>query len=97
MHTKTSKIASFFAHRRQKVENSANKRYFRLNLSVFNASVESASDQFRVNFTEELHYDTIIFNIHGRRHSPLLTPIGACSLISKFCFPQNSHPKFDIN
>ena len=43
-------------------------------------------------FTGEPYVTSSLSNSMGGGIRPLLTPMGACSLISKFCFPQNSHP-----
>ena len=79
-------------------------RHFRLHVSVFIASAEGASENVWV-FHRRAAYDVICFKFHGRGASapppfvPLRAPMpmGACSMISKFCFSQYLHPKFNIN
>ena len=70
----------FFARRRQKRKNFAIFRRFRLNLGVFNASAEGASEKFRVFYRGTAH-DVITFKFQGGIRpppcSPLLTPMGA--------------------
>ena len=58
----------FFARRRQKMENFAIFRRFSLNLCVFHASAEGASEKFRI-FYRRTAYDVIIFKFQGG-HSP---------------------------
>ena len=78
-------------------------RHFRLHVRVFIASAEGASENVRV-FYRRAAYDVIFFKFHGGKVLPLpppplraRMPMGACSLISKFCFSQHLHPKFYIN
>ena len=86
-------ICQFFAYQRQKVENVANFRYLRLNLSVLERAPKARPKN--LEFYRGTVHDVIKF--HGMRQPlppTLLTLMGACSLITKFCFSQNSHPKF---
>ena len=81
------------------MENFANFRCLGLNLSLFKASAEGASEKFRVLQGNCLrrHYFQIPLE-KGIRPllTPLRTPMRACSLISKFCFSQNAHAKFSL-
>ena len=75
--------------------------HFRLRVRVFIASAEGASENVRV-FHRRAAYNVIFFKFHegcGQVPPPLRKPMpmGACSLISKFCFSQHLHPKFNIN
>ena len=54
----------FFARRRRKIRNFAIFRCFRLNLGVFKASAEGASEKFRVFYTGTAN-DVIIFKFQG--------------------------------
>ena len=94
-------VDCFSVRRSRKSKIFALLRHFRLRVRVFIASAEIASEKVRL-FHRRAAYDAIFFKIHegcGQVPPPLRVPMsmGACSLISKFCFSQHLHPKFNIN
>ena len=99
--TTPKKVDCFSVRRSRKRKIFALLRHFRLWVRVFIASAEGASENVRV-FHRRAAYDVIFFKFHEGcgQVPPLLRapmPMGACSLISKFCFSQQLHPKFNIN
>ena len=100
--TTPKKVDCFSVRRSRKRKFFALLRHFRLRVRVFIVSAEGASEiNFRVFHRREA-YDVIFFKFYegcGQVPPPLRAPMhmGACSLISKFCFSQHLHPKFNIN
>ena len=94
------RLTVFSVRRSSKRKSFALLRHFRLHVRVFIASAEGASENVRV-FHRRAAYDVIFFKFHGGKCTlyPLRAPMpmGACSMISKFCFSQYLHPKFNIN
>ena len=68
-----TKMTYFSARRRRKRKFSRFFRRFRLNLRVFHASAEGASENFRVFFTGTA-YDVIIFKFQGGATAPGCPP-----------------------
>ena len=77
-------------------------RHFRLHVRVFIASAEGASENVGYFAGGQLMTSSFSNNMGGGK-CPLCPPLrvpmpmGACSLIRKFCFSQHLHPKFNFN
>ena len=76
-------------------------RHFRLHVRVFIASAEGASENVGYFAGGQLMTSSFS-NSMGEASAPLPPlrvpmPMGACSLIRKFCFSQHLHPKFNFN
>ena len=76
------KIVDFWRANGENNSNFAIFRRFRLNLGVFNASAEGASEKFRVFYTGTAN-DVIIFKFQGGLRPPcsLVTPMHAGDLL----------------
>ena len=96
------KLTVFSVRRSRKRKCFALLRHFRRRVRVFIASADGASENVRVFHRRALYMTSSFSNsmrVVGKCPPPLQAPMpmGACSLISKFCFSQHLHPKFNIN
>ena len=104
--TTPKRVDCFSVLRNRKRKFFALLRHSRLHVRVFIASAAGGSENIRVFHRRAAYtYDVNFFKFHGGKCPPLRHPLrapmpmGACSLISKFCFSQYLYLnlKFNIN